>query len=55
MKASKKEFATSILDVTLRDEYDVSWYSLIEKMAASNLDKTSLTLDDVRAIARSMT
>lgn len=40
---------------TAAAEYDVSWYALIAKMAASGLDKPAITLDTVRAIARSLT
>jgi 4-hydroxy 2-oxovalerate aldolase len=39
---------------TAAAEYDVSWYALIAKMAASRLDKPGITLDAVRAIARSI-
>ena len=35
-------------------EYDVSWYALIAKMASANLDKPNVTLEVVRALARSL-
>lgn len=35
-------------------EYDVSWYALIARMATLDLDKPAITVDRLRAIARSM-
>ena len=35
-------------------EYDVSWYALIAKLAASGPDKPNITLDVVRSVARSI-
>lgn len=36
------------------DEYDVSWYALVAKMASSDLDKPAITLETVRAVARTL-
>lgn len=35
-------------------EYDISWYSLIDKMAISNLDKPAINIDTIRKIAQEM-
>lgn len=35
-------------------EFDVSWYTLIERMSESELDKPAITLDTLREVAKNM-